>query len=41
MSPPELLYFGDFLLDLCNECVWRDQEPLTLTMKAYVVWSLS
>src|SRR5262245_5397887 len=37
MSPAELLYFGDLLLDLCNECVWRNQEQLTLTMKAFAV----
>jgi DNA-binding winged helix-turn-helix (wHTH) protein len=37
MSPPELLYFGDFLLDLCNACVWKGHEHLPLTMKAFVV----
>jgi len=37
MSPIDLLYFGDFLLDFCNECVWKDQEQLQLTPKAFAV----
>jgi len=37
MSPTDLLSFGDFLLDFGNECVWRDQEQLKLTAKAFAV----
>lgn len=37
MSPTELLCFGEFLLDLANECVWREHEQLKLTAKAFTV----
>jgi DNA-binding winged helix-turn-helix (wHTH) protein/predicted ATPase len=37
MSPTELLCFGEFLIDFCNACVWKDHEQLPLTMKAFAV----
>jgi DNA-binding winged helix-turn-helix (wHTH) protein/predicted ATPase len=37
MSPTELLAFGTFLLDFANECVWCDDEPLALTLKAFAL----
>lgn len=37
MSPTELLCFGEFLLDLANDRVWREQEQLKMTAKAFAV----
>lgn len=33
------MYFGPYVFDQVNECLWRDKERITLRPKAYAVLS--
>jgi len=37
MSPEQYLVFEPFRLDLINQCLWRGEQALTLTPKAFAV----